>query len=71
MIILKELFKDKKKYKKFIKTIQFDNMISYPIFIKKEYFLSEKISKLISNKNDLHILNIVKKSNIKEIKIEL
>lgn len=71
MIILKELFKDKEKYKKFIKTIQFDHMISYPIFVKKEYFLSENIVRLISNKNDLHIFNVVKKSDVKEIKIDL
>lgn len=70
MIILKTLFKDKKKYNKFIKKIEFNQMISYPIFVKKEYFLSEKIIKLISKKNDLNILNKIKKANIKEIRID-
>lgn len=71
MIILKDLFTNDISYKKFIKTLEFDKMISYPIFIKREYFLSDKIFNLVSNEEDLNIMNYIKGKNIKEIRIDI
>lgn len=70
---LNKILENGEEYKAFLKNIGLDNMVSYPLYIYKDYFLSENVLGLIKIKETFlynEISKKIKELDVSEIKVD-